>query len=57
MNEEVYQVKQELDKALTKIRNAKAGKMTSGLEAIYGSTYQKLVRLGEAPQLKGKYRG
>ena len=27
-----------------------------GAEARYSDTYQKMVRLGVAPQLKGKYR-
>ena len=27
-----------------------------GAERVYGIAYQKLVQLGLAPQLKGKYR-
>lgn len=57
MNEEVSVALSDLDSALTRIRNTKAGKGTAGVEAVYGMAYQRLVRLGARPQVKGKYRG
>jgi hypothetical protein len=57
MNDDVNRAVQDMEAALVKLRNAKAGKMTAGLEAVYGNAYQKLVRLGVRPQIKGKYRG
>jgi hypothetical protein len=57
MNEEISVALSDLDNALAKIRNTKSGKATAGVEAIYGMAYQRLVRLGARPQLKGKYRG
>jgi hypothetical protein len=56
-NDEIRQARQEGDSILKRIREAKAGKMNSGLEAQYGQAYQRRVRLGDAPQLRGKYRG
>jgi hypothetical protein len=56
MTEETEQAYRELDAALTRIKNTKPGKVTSGLEALYGNAYGKLVRLGERPKLRGKYR-
>lgn len=43
-------------KALAKVREAIPGKPGFGVEAVYGQTYQYLVRLGVKPQLKAKYR-
>lgn len=57
MNDEIYAATAELESCLVKIKNTKAGKATRGVEANYGEAYQKLVRLGVRPQLKGKYRG
>lgn len=57
MNDEIYAATAELESCLVKIKNTKAGKATRGVEANYGEAYQKLVRLGARPQLKGKYRG
>lgn len=54
--DEVRRAVQELDAALGKIKNAQSGKQNFGLEAQYGQAYQRLVRLGVRPQLKGKYR-
>lgn len=42
---------------LRKLAEAKPGKMTGGLEKQYGQAYQRLVRLGAAPQIRHKYRG
>jgi hypothetical protein len=42
--------------ALRRLRDGKPGKQTSGYEAVYGQTYQYLVRLGAKPQIKHKYR-
>jgi len=42
---------------LRKIAEAVPGKMTAGMEKQYGEAYQRLVRLGAAPQLRRKYRG
>ena len=55
--DEIRRAEQEMHTLLVKIRDAKAGKMTSGLEAQYGQAYQRLVRLGARPQLRYKYRG
>jgi len=56
MTEEIQQAYRDLDAALTRIKNTKPGKTTSGLEALYGNAYSRLVRLGERPKLRGKYR-
>jgi flagellin-specific chaperone FliS len=55
--EEIRRAEQNMESALTRLKNAKAGKLNSGLEAIYGQAYQRLVRAGAKPQLKLKYRG
>lgn len=55
--DDIRNTTQELDTALRKIRDVDAGKMTAGLEAVYGQVYQRLVRLGAKPQLKLKFRG
>lgn len=55
--DEIRRANQELDSALGKIKNAKAGKLNFGYEATYGQVYQRLVRAGAKPQLKMKYRG
>lgn len=55
--DEVRRIMQELDATLKKLRDAKAGKMTAGMESVYGQAYQRLVRLGAKPQLRLKYRG
>lgn len=57
MTEEISDMLRDLEAALTKIRNTKPGKVTSGLERQYGNAYQRLVRAGEREQLRGKYRG
>jgi hypothetical protein len=56
-DDEIRAAEQELAAALKRIKEAKAGKMNFGYEATYGQAYQRLVRLGVRPQLRGKYRG
>lgn len=46
----------EYDNALAAVKKALPGKQGFGIEAVYGQTYQYLVRLGVKPQLKKKYR-
>lgn len=55
--DDIRRAEQELDATLKRIRDAKAGKMNSGLEATYGQAYQRLVRAGTKPQIRLKYRG
>jgi hypothetical protein len=55
--DEIRKAEQEMAAMLKRIREAKAGKMNSGLEATYGQVYQRLVRLGARPQVRLKYRG
>lgn len=54
---EVRRATMAMDKALADIRASDAGKMTAGQEARYGDAYQRLVRLGDKPQLRRKHRG
>jgi hypothetical protein len=54
--DEVRNARQDMSNVLRKIREAKSGKHNFGLEAQYGQAYQWLVRLGEVPQLRLKYR-
>jgi hypothetical protein len=44
------------ERALARLKEVVPGKATAGVEAHYGQTYQHLVRLGERPQLRLKYR-
>lgn len=55
--EEIALAHSEFNAARTKIYKCDPGKPGFGAEARYGETYQKLVLLGEKPQLKLKYRG
>lgn len=55
--DEVRRARQELAALLKRIADTKPGKMTAGIERQYGQAYQKLVRLGAAPQVRLKYRG
>lgn len=55
--DEVRRAVSACDAALDAIRRAKPGKAGTGLEAIYGQAYQRLVLLGARSQLKQKYRG
>jgi len=43
--------------ALAEVKKALPGKPGFGIEAKYGQSYQHLVRLGERPQIRRKYRG
>jgi hypothetical protein len=54
---EVRRAEAEHDRALARIREVQPGNATAGTEAVYGQTYQHLVRLGVRPQLRLKYRG
>lgn len=56
MEDEVRQARQGYDTAFRSIKEAIPGKPGFGIEARYGEAYQRLVRLGVAPQLKRKYR-
>jgi hypothetical protein len=56
-SDEIRVAQQDMDATLKRIRDAKAGKMNTGLEATYGQAYQRLVRAGAKPQLRLKYRG
>lgn len=42
--------------AALKLARCPGGKSGFGAEADYGATYQRLVRAGAAPQIRGKYR-
>jgi hypothetical protein len=53
---EVRRAVSDYDRTLARLREVQPGKATAGLEAHYGQAYQRLVRLGERPQLKLKYR-
>lgn len=55
--DDIRRAQQDMDAWLKRIKEAKAGKQNTGLEASYGEAYQRLVRLGKRPQLKAKYRG
>lgn len=55
--DEIRRAEQELNAQLKRIAESKPGKMTSGMEKIYGNAYQRLVRLGARTQIRGKYRG
>jgi len=55
--DEIRQARQEGEVLLKRIREAKAGKLNFGLEAMYGQAYQRRVRMNDAPQLRRKYRG
>jgi len=55
--DEIRAARQEGEALLKRIREAKAGKLNFGLEAQYGQVYQRRVRLGDAPQIRRKYRG
>jgi hypothetical protein len=53
---EIRHAQQAHDNALAAVKKALPGKQGFGIEAVYGQTYQYLVRLGVKPQLKKKYR-
>ena len=55
--DQIRKATQDMHGMLRKIADAKPGKMSAGLENQYGEAYQRLVRLGAAPQLRHKYRG
>lgn len=55
--DQVRQAESEMNGMLKKIADSKPGKMTSGMEKVYGASYQRLVRLGARPQIRSKYRG
>lgn len=55
--DEVRNAREDMRVLLKKLRESKSGKHNFGLEAQYGQAYQWLVRLGEVPQIKLKYRG
>lgn len=56
LEDEIRRAVQEHDAAWQTIRKATPGKAGFGHEAVYGQTYQYLVRLGVKPQIKKKYR-
>lgn len=53
--DEIRRAQTDLD-AARKLLGGKRGKNGPGDEACYAQAYQRLVRLGAQPQLKGKYR-
>ena len=53
--EEIERAWWNYDQALSKLARAKPSN-GAGAEAAYGGAYKALVQLGEAPQLRGKYR-
>ncbi len=54
---ELWRAEQAFDRALSQVKQAIPGKPGFGIEAVFGQTYQHLVRLGARPQIKKKYRG
>jgi hypothetical protein len=56
IDEEIRKAREAHDAAWAVVRKATPGKAGFGIEAVYGQTYQYLVRLGVKPQLKKKYR-
>lgn len=56
LQDEIMRAKQEMAAVFRKIQDSKPGKHTFGLESQYGQAYQRLVRLGAAPQLRLKHR-
>lgn len=56
MTDEQMKAMADFETARKKISQSKAGKHTNGLEAAYAKAYQRLVKLGLAVQLRGKYR-
>jgi hypothetical protein len=59
--EAIWRATQEYDTALSVIRKHAAiscpGKAGRGHEARLGQAYRRLVQLGAAPPLRGKYKG
>jgi hypothetical protein len=59
--EAVRKARQEYDAAMTVIQRSASsgcpGKAGGGQEARLGQAYHKLVQLGVAPRLRGKYKG
>jgi hypothetical protein len=56
MDEEIRKALEAHDTAQRQVAKALPGKQGFSIEAVYGQTYQYLVRLGVKPQLKKKYR-
>ncbi len=56
MEEEIRKAHEAFDSAQQQVAKALPGKQGFSIEAVYGQTYQYLVRLGEKPQIKKKYR-
>lgn len=56
VSEEIRKAREAHDSAWANVRKATPGKAGFGIEAVYGQTYQLLVRLGDKPQLRRKYR-
>jgi hypothetical protein len=61
VTEEILKAKQEYDAAFSVIQRTASsgcpGNAGRGHEARLGHAYHRLVQLGVAPRLKGKYRG
>lgn len=55
--DEIRAATQDMEAFLKRLKDSKAGKQNSGLEASYGQAYSRLVRLGAKPKLRLKYRG
>lgn len=56
-DDEVMTAEAEFAAATANMRKALSGKPGFGVEAKYGQAYQRLVRAGEKPQIRRKYRG
>jgi hypothetical protein len=56
MNDEARAAQSAMNAATAAIQKCPRGKGGFGAEAAYGAAYRRLVRLGLAPQLRGKYR-
>lgn len=55
MSEQIEKAVRDYDEAAKQIRAQVTGKPGNANEVRYGEAYQRLVRLGQAPQLKRKY--
>ena len=55
--DEIRRAEGDYSAALAVIHKAIPGKPGFGNEAKYGQAYQRLVLLGQRPQIKLKYRG
>jgi hypothetical protein len=59
MNDEIQVAEREYNQLLDRLPRLGAADAVSrrnGVEAQYAASYQRLVRLGARPQIRGKYR-